>query len=107
MATALVDLYGGDDFERFDRIILPESYRPSDKDEFMCAKHRAYFLRKLKAWKEAIIEESCASQTSPTAPHPRRTGRLSSALATGSASSSPRSIARSAVSTRANMAIAK
>ena len=23
----------------------------------MCGKHRAYFLRKLKAWKEAIIEE--------------------------------------------------
>ena len=41
----------------FDRIILPEGYRPSDDEEFMCAKHRAYFLRKLKAWKEAIIEE--------------------------------------------------
>jgi DnaK suppressor protein len=61
MATALVDLYGGDDFERFDRIILSESYRPSEKDEFMCAMHRAYFLRKLKAWKEAIIEESRAT----------------------------------------------
>jgi len=59
MATALVDLYGdGEDFERFDRIILAENYRPSEKDEFMCAKHRAYFLRKLKGWKEAIIEES-------------------------------------------------
>ena len=58
MATALVDLYGGDDFEPFDRIILTEAYRPSAKEDFMCAKHRAYFLRKLKAWKEAIIEES-------------------------------------------------
>jgi DnaK suppressor protein len=58
MATALVDLYGGEEFERFDRIILPEGYRPSDADEFMCAKHRAYFLRKLKDWKEAIVEES-------------------------------------------------
>ena len=58
MATALVDLYGGEEFERFDRIILPEAYRPSDSEEFMCAKHRAYFLRKLKGWKEAIIEES-------------------------------------------------
>jgi DnaK suppressor protein len=58
MATALVDLYGGDDFEPFDRIILPEGYRPSEKEEFMCGKHRAYFLRKLKAWKEAIVEES-------------------------------------------------
>jgi DnaK suppressor protein len=58
MATALVDLYGGNDFEPFDRIILSEGYRPSDDEEFMCAKHRAYFLRKLKAWKEAIVEES-------------------------------------------------
>ena len=58
MATALVDLYGGDDFERFDRIILAEGYRPSDDEEFMCAKHRAYFLHKLKDWKEAIVEES-------------------------------------------------
>ena len=61
MATALVDLYGGEDFERFDRIILTEAYRPSESEEFMCAKHRAYFLRKLKAWKEAIIEESRAT----------------------------------------------
>ena len=61
MATALVDLYGGEDFERFDRIILSESYRPSENEKFMCEKHRAYFLRKLKAWKEAIIEESRAT----------------------------------------------
>ena len=58
MATALVDLYGGEDFEPLDRIILPEGYRPSEAEEFMCGKHRAYFLRKLKAWKEDIIEES-------------------------------------------------
>jgi DnaK suppressor protein len=58
MATALVDLYGGDDFERFDRIILPEGYRPADSEEFMCGRHRAYFLHKLKDWKDAIIEES-------------------------------------------------
>ena len=61
MATALVDLYNGEEFERFDRLILPEGYRPSDGEEFMCAKHRAYFLRKLKDWKEAIIEESRAT----------------------------------------------
>ena len=58
MATALVDLYGGEDFGPFDRIILSEGYRPSETEEFMCSKHRAYFLRKLKAWKESIIEES-------------------------------------------------
>jgi len=58
MATALVDLYGGNDFEPFDRIILPEAYRPADDEEFMCPEHRAYFLRKLRAWKEDIVEES-------------------------------------------------
>ncbi|MBV9527424.1 MAG: RNA polymerase-binding protein DksA [Sphingomonas sp.] len=58
MATALVDLYGGDDFEPFDRIILAEGYRPAEEEEFMCGRHRAYFLRKLKDWKDAIIEES-------------------------------------------------
>jgi DnaK suppressor protein len=58
MATALVDLYGGEEFEPFDRIILSEAYRPSDEEEFMCARQRAYFLRKLKSWKEAIVGES-------------------------------------------------
>jgi DnaK suppressor protein len=57
MATALVDLYGGLPIP-FDRIILAEGYRPSENDEFMCDLHRAYFLRKLKDWKEAIVEES-------------------------------------------------
>ena len=60
MATALVDLYGGE-FISFDRLILSEAYRPSDADEFMCDSHRAYFLRKLKDWKEAIILESRAT----------------------------------------------
>jgi DnaK suppressor protein len=60
MATALVDLYG-DDFEPFDRIILSEAYRPSESEEFMCPKQRAYFLRKLRAWKEAIVDESRAT----------------------------------------------
>ena len=57
MATALADFYG-DDFGPFDRIVLPEGYRPSDDEEFMCPMQRAYFLRKLKEWKEAILEES-------------------------------------------------
>src|SRR3954453_19784957 len=61
MATALVDLYGGEDFERFDRLALAEGSRPSEKEDFMCAKHRAYFLRKLKDWKEALNGESRAT----------------------------------------------
>ena len=57
MATALVDLYNEKPVP-FDRIIVPESYRPSDKDEFMCDLHRAYFLKKLREWREAVIDES-------------------------------------------------
>ena len=60
MATALVDLYGSGS-EQFDQLMLPEGYRPSDDDEFMCVEQRAYFLQKLKDWKESIIEESRAT----------------------------------------------
>jgi DnaK suppressor protein len=57
MATALVDLFGKNRIP-FDRIILPEGYRPAEDEEFMCDLHRAYFLKKLREWKEAIVEES-------------------------------------------------
>jgi DnaK suppressor protein len=60
MATALVDLYDNEPV-RFDRLILAEGYSPSEREEFMCDLHRAYFLRKLKNWKESIIEESRAT----------------------------------------------
>ncbi|WP_416385141.1 RNA polymerase-binding protein DksA [Sphingomonas sp. LY29] len=60
MATALVDLYGLNSI-RFDQMTLPDGYRPSDEEEFMCAEHRAYFLRKLRDWKESIVEESRAT----------------------------------------------
>ena len=60
MATALVDLYGSGS-EQFDEIDLPDEYRPSDGEEFMSDKQRAYFLGKLRDWKESIIEESRAT----------------------------------------------
>ena len=60
MATALVDLYGTGP-EQFDQILLPEDYRPSDDEEFMCLQQRAYFLGKLKDWKDSIVEESRAT----------------------------------------------
>jgi DnaK suppressor protein len=60
MATALKDLYGTG-FEQFDEIVLPEGYKPSDSEEFMCAEQRAYFLQKLRDWKESIVEESRAT----------------------------------------------
>lgn len=60
MATALVDLYGSGS-EQFDQIELPEGYRPTEAEEFMCVNQRAYFLGKLKDWKESIVEESRAT----------------------------------------------
>lgn len=38
--------------------VLDADYRPSEDEEFMCAKHRAYFRMKLQAWKEDILRES-------------------------------------------------
>ena len=60
MATALVDLYGLRSTS-FDQLILDENYQPSDVEEFMCDDHRAFFLRKLRDWKDSIIEESRAT----------------------------------------------
>ena len=60
MATALVDLYEQGS-TNFDQLILHGNYYPSDAEEFMCDDHRAYFLRKLKDWKESIVEESRAT----------------------------------------------
>jgi len=60
MATALKDLYGSGPVS-FDQIELPQEYRPSDDEEFMCANQRAYFLGKLRAWKDSIVEESRAT----------------------------------------------
>ena len=58
MATALDDLNGG---RKFDDIDLDEDYRPSDDEEFMGPRHKAYFLKKLTQWKEAVVEESRAT----------------------------------------------
>jgi DnaK suppressor protein len=60
MATALADRYGAS-FEQFDQSALADDYRPSDAEEFMSVEQKAYFLRKLRAWKESIVEESRAT----------------------------------------------
>jgi DnaK suppressor protein len=60
MATALVDLYDSGSGQ-FDQIVLPDGYRPSDGETFMSVEQRAYFLRKLRDWKESIVEESRAT----------------------------------------------
>jgi DnaK suppressor protein len=59
VATALVEIFTDD--LAFDQLILSTDYRPADSEEFMCAEHRAYFLHKLREWKEAIVEESRAT----------------------------------------------
>ena len=61
MATALADLYGRKNLQCFDRLVLADGYHPSEDEEFMCDEHRAYFLKRLKDWKESIIEESRAT----------------------------------------------
>jgi DnaK suppressor protein len=63
MATALVDLYGGEDFEPFDRIILTEDYCPSERDEFMCGKHRSYFLLQVDSMREPDLADRASSET--------------------------------------------
>lgn len=37
---------------------LPDSYRPSDQEPFMCERQLEYFRRKLLQWKDDILRES-------------------------------------------------
>lgn len=39
-------------------IELPEGYRPSEDEEFMNARQKEYFRRKLIAWRDEILRES-------------------------------------------------
>ncbi len=39
-------------------IVLEEDYRPSDDEDFMSRKQRAYFKRKLQDWKDEIIRQT-------------------------------------------------
>jgi len=41
-----------------DEIKLPEGYRPSPGEEYMCAQHLAYFKQKLDNWRQELITES-------------------------------------------------
>lgn len=40
------------------RIELPEGYKPSDKEEYMCPEHLEYFRQKLLRWRQDLIDES-------------------------------------------------
>jgi DnaK suppressor protein len=37
---------------------LPKSYNPSDDEQFMNARQREYFRRKLLSWKDELVRES-------------------------------------------------
>jgi DnaK suppressor protein len=41
-----------------DKVELPEGYRPSLDEEYMCGRQLAYFRRLLLEWKERLIKES-------------------------------------------------
>lgn len=61
--------------------VLDADYRPSEDEEFMCARHRAYFRKKLQAWKEDILRESRGTLThlqKETENHPDLADRASS-----------------------------
>ena len=52
------DRSGGD----LSKIILPEGYRPSDDEPFMCDRQRAYFRKKLLDWKKRLMEDFSATR---------------------------------------------
>ena len=37
---------------------LPEGYKPSEKEEYMCPEHLEYFRQKLLKWRQDLINES-------------------------------------------------
>jgi DnaK suppressor protein len=40
------------------KIELPKGYKPTEKEEYMCAEHKEYFRLKLLNWKQELLEES-------------------------------------------------
>ena len=41
-----------------ERVDLPEGYRPSPDEPYMCPEHLEYFRRKLLDWREQLVQES-------------------------------------------------
>ena len=37
---------------------ISKTYKPSTKEKYMCAKHKAYFRRALAEWKDELIEQN-------------------------------------------------
>lgn len=40
------------------RVELRKGYKPTKKEEYMCARQQEYFRRKLATWREELVEES-------------------------------------------------
>jgi DnaK suppressor protein len=58
----------------------PEDYRPCANEPFMCDRHRAYFRRKLLAWREEILrstKQTLQQLHEETAQHPDIADRAS------------------------------
>lgn len=43
---------------KISEITLPEGYKPSDDEEYMCPEHLAYFRQRLLDWRDELIQES-------------------------------------------------
>ena len=41
-----------------ENIDLPEGYKPSENEEYMCKMHLKYFKQKLQDWKDELLDES-------------------------------------------------
>ena len=37
---------------------MPKKYTPSEKEKYMCEKHKAFFKKKLTEWKNEIVESN-------------------------------------------------
>ena len=42
---------------------MPKKYTPNEKEKYMCAKHRAYFKKRLVEWRKEIIDANTKSLT--------------------------------------------
>ncbi len=40
------------------RVELPDGYKPSEKEDYMCPEHLEYFRRLLLDWRQELIDES-------------------------------------------------
>lgn len=64
--------------EKLEAMALPEGYKPSADESYMCDLHLAYFLRKLQNWKKDVfadIQETLQQLQNDTVNEPDLTDR--------------------------------